>query len=93
MRVRKRPIEVDAFPWHRTMTTEMLSFLPDRDLGYWRLANGALEINTPEGWVNCSVESFVVRGVAGEFYPVKPDIFWATFERVHTRRKKEPDND
>lgn len=39
-------------------------------------------INTLEGRMLASVGDFVIKGVAGEFYPCKPDIFFATYETV-----------
>lgn len=44
--------------------------------------DGRMIISTLEGphWVN--VGDYVIRGVAGEFYPCKPDIFEATYERA-----------
>jgi hypothetical protein len=39
-------------------------------------------IRTLEGWHTVSRGDFVIRGVAGEFYPCKPDIFEQTYEQV-----------
>lgn len=37
-------------------------------------------INTLEGEMQCSPGDWIIRGVKGEFYPCKPDIFDATYE-------------
>lgn len=37
---------------------------------------------TLEGEMRATVGDWIIRGVQGEFYPVKPDIFEATYERV-----------
>jgi len=37
---------------------------------------------TLEGTMNASPGDYVIRGVQGEFYPCKPDVFEATYERV-----------
>lgn len=37
-------------------------------------------INTLEGRMKISPGDFVIKGVQGEFYPCKPEIFWATYE-------------
>jgi hypothetical protein len=44
--------------------------------------DGRMIISTLEGlhWVDLG--DYVIRGVAGEFYPCKPDIFAATYEAV-----------
>lgn len=41
-----------------------------------------LVIKTLEGSMRADVGDFVIRGVQGEFYPCKPDIFGATYESV-----------
>jgi len=43
---------------------------------------GVLLIDTLEGRMTAMVGDWVVRGVKGEFYPVKPEIFNATYEEV-----------
>lgn len=39
-----------------------------------------LFIETLEGLMHVSLMDFIIRGVQGEFYPCKPDIFAATYE-------------
>lgn len=39
-----------------------------------------IQIETPEGTMTASLGDYVIRGVAGEFYPCKPEIFDATYE-------------
>lgn len=41
-----------------------------------------LEIDTLEGTMTAQVGDFIIRGVKGEFYPCKPDIFHMTYERI-----------
>jgi len=41
-----------------------------------------IEIATLEGVMRADVGDWIIRGVAGEFYPCKPDIFAATYEPV-----------
>lgn len=41
-----------------------------------------IRIDTLEGVMRASVGDYVIRGVMGEFYPCKPDIFEATYEVV-----------
>ena len=42
----------------------------------------ALVIHTPEGDMRARRYDWIIRGVQGEFYPCKPDIFAATYEPV-----------
>lgn len=45
-------------------------------------ATGFMVIRTLEGDMAVSAGDWIIRGVAGEFYPCKPDIFEQTYERV-----------
>ena len=78
MRFRKRPVEIEA--WCNAQQGEGM---PD-----WVLADavetddGALIIRTLEGDMRADVGDWLVQGVKGEVYPVKPDIFVATYEKV-----------
>ena len=42
----------------------------------------AVSIRTLEGIMRADAEDWVIKGVQGEFYPCKPDIFKATYEAV-----------
>jgi hypothetical protein len=47
-----------------------------------------LEIRTLEGLMTAFPTDWIVRGVKGEFYPCKPDIFAATYEPVEQTRER-----
>ena len=49
------------------------------DVAYW------LEIPTLEGVMTARPGDYIIKGVQGEFYPCKPDIFESTYERVGMR--------
>ena len=42
--------------------------------------DSTMVIHTLEGDMRASIDDYVIRGVQGEFYPCKPDIFEATYE-------------
>lgn len=44
--------------------------------------NGGALIKTLEGTMSANVHDYIIRGVKGELYPCKPDIFAATYEPV-----------
>jgi hypothetical protein len=46
-------------------------------------------IQTLEGAMRADIGDYVIRGVKGEFYPCKPDIFEATYELVSDEDTKE----
>jgi hypothetical protein len=84
-RFRKRPVEIEAFQYRG---------LPhvDRDAPRWfseALLNRKvvaypeyLEIVTLEGVMTAYATDWIIKGVKGELYPCKPDIFAATYEPV-----------
>ena len=45
-------------------------------------ANAFAEIHTLEGTMQASYGDYIIKGVKGEFYPCKPDIFEQTYEKV-----------
>ena len=48
----------------------------------WVREDGGLDIHTLEGVMTANLGDWIIRGVMGEFYPCKPDIFEATYEAV-----------
>jgi len=41
-----------------------------------------LQIATPEGLMTASPGDYIIKGIKGEFYPCKPDIFEASYEEA-----------
>lgn len=81
MKFRKKPVVVDAvqFPFDGHKTEELSAFIGqthDRDHYNW------LTIATLEGDMKAQPGDWIIRGVKGEVYPCKPDIFEATYEKV-----------
>ena len=73
---RKKPIVIEAVRWTGKNTDEMETFLGNLPL----TPIGALAIGTLEGTMFAERGDWVIRGVKGEFYPCKPDIFEATYD-------------
>lgn len=46
------------------------------------LHDGGMDIPTLEGTMTASIGDYIIKGVNGEFYPCKPDIFEKTYEKV-----------
>ena len=80
MKYRKKPVVIDALQWTGTMTNlaEMAAFTNDEVF----VNDGKLEIDTLEGTMTASKGDYIIKGVHGEFYPCKPDIFELTYEKV-----------
>lgn len=73
---RKKPITVIAIQYKGGKTTGVC-FCDEVPLG------GKSHCHTLEGPLNVSVGDWVIKGIKGEFYPCKPDIFKMTYERVN----------
>ncbi|VVC75965.1 hypothetical protein AQUSIP_12660 [Aquicella siphonis] len=44
--------------------------------------DGTFYIKTAEGEMHVSLNDYVIKGIKGEFYPCKPDIFEMTYEKI-----------
>lgn len=76
---RKKPVVVEALRYgpYEMPTAEMSMFL---DGANWGVCEGGIGIDTLEGRMIASVGDWIIKGVKGEFYPCKADIFEATYE-------------
>ena len=80
---RKKPVVIEALLWTGNNLNDVLTFCCG-DATYEQMASGsaAVVIKTLEGEHIASVGDFIIKGVHGEFYPCKPDIFEKTYEEV-----------
>ena len=76
MKYRKKPVEIDAFPWTCGCN------LPDWGRAKLTEHEKFAHIDTLEGTMTATPGDFIIRGVEGEVYSCKPDIFEKTYERV-----------
>ncbi len=79
---RKKPVVIDAvhyagFGMTADQEVEMLTHLEGCQ---WRQDSDGIAIITLEGEMKASPGDYIIRGVKGELYPCKPDIFDATYE-------------
>lgn len=78
MRFRKKPIEIEAVQWTGDNLDEIARFI-----GYTpSLWGDWIAIKTLECVIFAEPGDFIIRGIKGEYYPCKPDIFEATYEVV-----------
>lgn len=90
MKYRKKPVVIEAIQWTGLNLEEIKSFVGGF-LQYdiidtaWEVDKGAPHVNmiikTLEGEYICRKGDFIIKGVHGEFYPCKPDIFEKTYEK------------
>lgn len=77
---RKKPVVIEAEIYTGKNATDILKWMfPDIEED--AEAND-LTIKTLEGDLHASPGDWIIKGVKGEFYPCKPDIFEATYEPV-----------
>ena len=87
---RKKPIIINAVKFEGGMQSiqnivETLC-ISNKSYNFESGADGAFYIHTLEGTHKADVGDWIIKGVAGEFYPCKPEIFEQTYERVHPIR-------
>jgi hypothetical protein len=96
-RYRKRPVVVEAMQWDGTPegAEPIINWVLDHDgnATYWcrdpkacakaghATGKHDIRLRTLEGDMLARPTAFVVRGMLGEFYPVRSDIFVATYDR------------
>jgi hypothetical protein len=80
---KKKPVVIDAFQWKPLGSPAANGYIP-----HWFIMSeynqdgNALLIKTLEGTMRADPDDWIIRGVKGEIYPCKPDIFEATYERA-----------
>lgn len=80
---RKKPVVIEAVRHGRSLSpADLHAFLGSFD-GV-RIDGEDLVISTLEGEMRASRGDWIIKGIKGEFYPCKPDIFDATYEPVET---------
>lgn len=82
---RKKPVVIEAMQLTRENVTDVALWCGGRVYEEGKASDRtdvylALDIPTLEGTMRGQVGDFVIRGVQGEFYPCKPDIFEQTYE-------------
>ncbi len=81
---RTKPVVVEAIQNKDDNQSDVSVFFgedPDDRFGY---KSGIWSIITLEGVMDAHLGDWIIKGVAGEFYPCKPDIFEQTYELVKT---------
>ena len=90
----KKPVQIEAMQLTKENIVDVFNFLDGanyqeiksaeelEDFRQMMLKQGYIEIETLEGIMKASFGDYIIKGVKGEFYPCKPDIFQATYEEV-----------
>ena len=92
MKYRKKPVVIEAHQYDGTRESASTIIrwahagLPDEANAVVRHDGHQMTIRTLEGNMTASKGDYIIRGVKGELYPCKPDIFAATYEPVEEDR-------
>jgi len=80
---RKKPVIIEAVQWKGGNPFEILDFIEGSDRAV-DMQEGCdfFKIKTLEGDMTVSPSDYIIKGIQGEIYPCKPDIFKDTYEEV-----------
>ena len=79
----KKPVVVEAIQYNGINITEVESFLVSKLPTVWSsVEDTQLIIPTLEGDMKVSKGDYIIKGIKGEFYPCKPDVFKSTYNVV-----------
>jgi hypothetical protein len=77
---RKKPVVIEAVQFTGSNTQELVDWI---DKKYLPCGDDVeVLIETLEGLMRAKPGDYIIKGVNGEFYPCKPDIFEKTYEAV-----------
>ena len=83
MKYRKKPLEIEAIQYTGDNYKEVCDFVgKELKTPLIQYEPGELIIETLEGNMIASVNDYIIKGLRGEFYPCKPDIFDKSYESV-----------
>lgn len=75
---RKKPVVIEAVQYTGSNAEEVLKFIGDAREAH--AVDDGIVITTLEGDHKASLNDWIIKGTAGEFYPCKPDIFSGIYE-------------
>lgn len=94
MKYRKKPVVIEAMQFKKEFTKTLITKDNIPEICEWVRSRGGnittenfpetvLVISTLEGVMIARTGDYIIRGVKGEFYPCRQDIFEATYEAVN----------
>ena len=76
----KKPIVVEAIQWTGYNIAEVKNFA-EGHIGTYSNSS-RIAVSTPEGRLFAYSGYYIIKGINGEFYPCKPDVFKKTYEEI-----------
>ncbi len=92
MKYKTKPCEIEAVQWTGLNLEDIKEFVGENLLyniidTAWQVGKGVphvlMQIKTLEGNVRADKGDYIIKGLRGEFYPCKPDVFKKKYEEVH----------
>jgi hypothetical protein len=81
---RKKPVVIEAMQFVAGGQSEIESWMIGHDArDKFGVSGDSVQISTLEGVMTAMPGDWIIKGVKGEFYPCKPDIFATTYEEAH----------
>lgn len=90
---RKKPVVIKAVQWtgeNDEEVTALFESVPDDMKRGLQIGGYCVYITTLEGEMRADAGDYIIKGVKGELYPCKPDIFEQTYELVPEFQKLGP---
>lgn len=82
LKYRKKPVVIEAMVFTGTLeAAQEIAKWMGKPFD-WIGTPDVLEIPTLEGIMTATKGDFIIKGIKGEFYPCKPDIFLSSYEIV-----------
>lgn len=88
MKYRKKPVVIEAFQYDGDFKNQNGEYYVPQwaveafENGTLFFEGPTLKVKTPEGEMVADVNDYIIKGIKGELYPCKPDIFEATYEKA-----------
>lgn len=85
---KKKPVEIEAVQWLNGKISEVTPWISEalnknpQDEGAIIRIGNEIRIATLEGEMTAADGDYIIRGIKGELYPCKPDIFESTYDVV-----------
>ena len=86
IKYKKKPVIIEALQFKSNMSVkdlnDLIDFIGMKNIVDIGRDNLYLTIRTLEGNMIASPGDYIIKGIQGEFYPCKPDIFEQTYDKI-----------
>lgn len=86
IKYKKKPVIIEALQFKSDMSikdlNDLIDFIGMKNIVDTGRDNLCLTIRTLEGNIIASLGDYIIKGIQGEFYSCKPDIFEQTYDKI-----------